>query len=103
MRAVYSRKYNDVLMVNDLYRHTFLGTREFKLNVSVHNSHQEIHRRSFCVLACHSRALRPCVSDVVFNARQVANWGLPLAAISDLGKSEEIISGTMTGTMMAYS
>jgi hypothetical protein len=34
---------------------------------------------------------------------KVANWGLPLAAITDLGRSEEIISGTMTGTMMAYS
>ncbi|KAF8321189.1 UPF0041-domain-containing protein [Clavulina sp. PMI_390] len=33
----------------------------------------------------------------------VANWGLPLAALSDLNKSEEIISGTMTGTMIAYS
>ncbi|GJJ13778.1 hypothetical protein Clacol_008035 [Clathrus columnatus] len=31
----------------------------------------------------------------------VANWGLPLAALSDLQKNEEIISGTMT-TALAY-
>jgi len=33
----------------------------------------------------------------------VANWGLPLAAISDLKKDEEFISGTMTTTLAAYS
>jgi len=33
----------------------------------------------------------------------VANWGLPLAALSDLRKDEEIISGTMTTAMAAYS
>ena len=80
-----------------------MGTREFKLNLSVYSSHQEVHHRSFCVFASRSRTLRPYALGGVFNARQVANWGLPLAAISDLGKSEEIISGTMTGTMMAYS
>ncbi|TIA91939.1 hypothetical protein E3P99_00873 [Wallemia hederae] len=33
----------------------------------------------------------------------VANWGLPLAALADLNKDEEIISGTMTATMVVYS
>ncbi|EIM23259.1 UPF0041-domain-containing protein [Wallemia mellicola CBS 633.66] len=33
----------------------------------------------------------------------VANWGLPLAALADLRKDEEIISGTMTATMVVYS
>jgi len=33
----------------------------------------------------------------------VANWGLPLAALSDLRKDEEIISGTMTSAMASYS
>jgi len=51
-------------------------------------------------------AKSPAARDYFFSTHfwgPVANWGLPLAAISDLGKSEEIISGTMTGTMMAYS
>jgi hypothetical protein len=33
----------------------------------------------------------------------VANWGLPLAALSDLKKDEEFISGTMTTTLACYS
>jgi len=33
----------------------------------------------------------------------VANWGLPLAAIADLRKDEEVISGTMTTTLACYS
>jgi len=33
----------------------------------------------------------------------VANWGLPLAAITDLGKDEEMISGTMTSALACYS
>ncbi|KAF8640820.1 hypothetical protein AX17_000469 [Amanita inopinata Kibby_2008] len=33
----------------------------------------------------------------------VANWGLPLAAISDIRKDEELISGTMTTTLTFYS
>ncbi|KAF8140276.1 hypothetical protein EV363DRAFT_1152355 [Boletus edulis] len=33
----------------------------------------------------------------------VANFGLPLAAISDLGRDEEVISGTMTATLTCYS
>jgi len=33
----------------------------------------------------------------------VANWGLPLAAIADLKKDEEIISGPMTSAMVLYS
>jgi hypothetical protein len=34
---------------------------------------------------------------------QVANWGLPIAAIADLKKDEEVISGTMTSALAAYS
>lgn len=34
---------------------------------------------------------------------QVANFGLPLAAIADLSKDEEVISGTMTATLAFYS
>ncbi|KAH8997282.1 hypothetical protein EDB92DRAFT_1404172 [Lactarius akahatsu] len=33
----------------------------------------------------------------------IANWGLPLAAIADLKKDEEVISGTMTSALAAYS
>ncbi|KAG8974792.1 pyruvate transporter mpc1, partial [Tulasnella sp. 427] len=34
----------------------------------------------------------------------VANWGLPIAAMSDLvGKDEEFISGSMTTTLAVYS
>jgi len=33
----------------------------------------------------------------------VANWGLPLAAIADLKKDEEVISGSMTSALAAYS
>ncbi|QRV89380.1 mitochondrial pyruvate carrier 1 [Ceratobasidium sp. AG-Ba] len=33
----------------------------------------------------------------------VANWGLPLAALSDLAKDEEVISGTMTTALASYS
>jgi len=33
----------------------------------------------------------------------VANWGLPLAALSDLKKDEEVISGTMTTALTCYS
>jgi hypothetical protein len=35
---------------------------------------------------------------------QVANWGLPLAAISDvINKDEEFISGVMSPTLATYS
>ncbi|TRM66294.1 hypothetical protein BD626DRAFT_487342 [Schizophyllum amplum] len=33
----------------------------------------------------------------------IANWGLPLAAIADLSKDEDVISGTMTTALMSYS
>ncbi|KAF9270201.1 UPF0041-domain-containing protein [Marasmius fiardii PR-910] len=33
----------------------------------------------------------------------VANWGLPLAAIADLSKDEEVISGSMTTALGCYS
>ncbi|KAF8198967.1 UPF0041-domain-containing protein [Pholiota molesta] len=33
----------------------------------------------------------------------VANWGLPLAALADLKKDEEMISGTMTTALACYS
>jgi hypothetical protein len=33
----------------------------------------------------------------------VANWGLPLAAIADLKKDEEVISGSMTTALACYS
>jgi len=33
----------------------------------------------------------------------VANWGLPLAALADLKKDEELISGTMTTALACYS
>ncbi|KAI0932166.1 hypothetical protein AcW1_000641 [Taiwanofungus camphoratus] len=33
----------------------------------------------------------------------VANWGLPLAALSDLRKDEDVISGAMTTALAAYS
>ncbi|KAG0051880.1 hypothetical protein BGZ90_006650 [Linnemannia elongata] len=33
----------------------------------------------------------------------VANWGLPLAAIADIKKDPEMISGNMTGALTVYS
>jgi len=33
----------------------------------------------------------------------VANWGLPLAAIADLSKDPEVISGPMTTALGSYS
>ncbi|KAM5536216.1 hypothetical protein V8D89_010115 [Ganoderma adspersum] len=33
----------------------------------------------------------------------VANWGLPLAALADLSKNEEVISGPMTTALASYS
>jgi len=33
----------------------------------------------------------------------VANWGLPIAALSDIRKDEEMISGIMSPTLAAYS
>ncbi|THH11197.1 hypothetical protein EW145_g784 [Phellinidium pouzarii] len=33
----------------------------------------------------------------------VANWGLPLAALADLVKDEEVISGSMTTALACYS
>ncbi|KAG9329860.1 hypothetical protein JZ751_028845 [Albula glossodonta] len=33
----------------------------------------------------------------------VANWGLPIAALSDMKKSPEIISGRMTFALTCYS
>ncbi|KAL4243502.1 Mitochondrial pyruvate carrier [Abortiporus biennis] len=33
----------------------------------------------------------------------VANWGLPLAAIADLRKDEDVISGAMTTALASYS
>jgi len=33
----------------------------------------------------------------------VANWGLPLAAIADLKKDEDVISGSMTTALAMYS
>ena len=33
----------------------------------------------------------------------VANWGLPLAALADLKKNPELISGNMTFALMGYS
>lgn len=33
----------------------------------------------------------------------VANWGLPLAAIADIKKDPQMISGNMTGALTVYS
>ncbi|KAH9982917.1 hypothetical protein BGW80DRAFT_1265643 [Lactifluus volemus] len=48
----------------------------------------------------------PAARDYFFSTHfwgPVANWGLPLAALSDLKKDEELISGTMTSALAAYS
>jgi hypothetical protein len=34
---------------------------------------------------------------------QVANWGLPIAALADIQKDETMISGVMSPTMAGYS
>lgn len=39
----------------------------------------------------------------IIHSFQVANWGLPLAALADLRKDEEVISGTMTTALGLYS
>ncbi|KAK7494752.1 hypothetical protein BaRGS_00013879 [Batillaria attramentaria] len=50
-----------------------------------------------------------CAHDVVVNTGSVhfwgpvANWGLPLAALADLKKDPEIISGNMTAALAVYS
>ncbi|KAF8979345.1 pyruvate transporter mpc1 [Entomortierella lignicola] len=33
----------------------------------------------------------------------IANWGLPLAAMADIKKDPEMISGNMTGALTIYS
>ncbi|EOR04110.1 hypothetical protein E3P77_00055 [Wallemia ichthyophaga] len=53
-----------------------------------------------------SWAKSPAAREYFFSTHfwgPVANWGLPLAALADLRKDEEIISGTMTATMVVYS
>lgn len=50
-----------------------------------------------------SQSLPPSADRVSLPSSQVANFGLPLAAISDLNKDEEVISGTMTATLAVYS
>ena len=45
----------------------------------------------------------PCADRAALPFFQVANFGLPLAAIADLNKDEEVISGTMTATLAFYS
>ncbi|KAH8100698.1 UPF0041-domain-containing protein [Cristinia sonorae] len=48
----------------------------------------------------------PAARDYFFSTHfwgPVANWGLPLAALADLRKDEEAISGAMTSALAAYS
>lgn len=45
----------------------------------------------------------PTLSESKSNILKVANWGLPLAAIADIRKDPEMISGTMSTTLAAYS
>jgi len=48
----------------------------------------------------------PSARDYFFSTHfwgPVANWGLPLAAIADLKKNEEVISGSMTTALACYS
>lgn len=47
--------------------------------------------------------LQVCLTICVQLVSQVANWGLPLAAMADLRKDEEVISGTMTTALALYS
>jgi len=57
-------------------------------------------------LACCARVLL-CRCHVLTQSTHfwgpVANWGLPLAALSDLKKDETLISSTMTPTLFLYS
>uniref|UniRef100_A0A8C4SJG4 Mitochondrial pyruvate carrier n=2 Tax=Erpetoichthys calabaricus TaxID=27687 RepID=A0A8C4SJG4_ERPCA len=56
------------------------------------------------LLACTSCS---CISYLNSSTRHfwgpVANWGLPIAAINDMKKSPEIISGRMTFALCCYS
>ncbi|UZJ54232.1 hypothetical protein CBS101457_003552 [Exobasidium rhododendri] len=46
----------------------------------------------------------PAARDYFFHFwGPVANWGLPLAAIADLKKNEDVISGSMTTALFSYS
>jgi len=48
----------------------------------------------------------PSARDYFFSTHfwgPVANWGLPLAALADLKKNEEVISGSMTTALGCYS
>ncbi|PWN26282.1 UPF0041-domain-containing protein [Jaminaea rosea] len=51
-------------------------------------------------------AKSPQARDYFFSTHffgPLANWGLPLAALADLSKDEEVISGTMTAALCSYS
>ena len=69
------------------------------------------HHFRLQLLTFSSQALTSGVQSVtstslpssLIHSFQVANWGLPLAALSDLRKDEEVISGTMTTTLALYS
>uniref|UniRef100_A0A4W4EP95 Mitochondrial pyruvate carrier n=1 Tax=Electrophorus electricus TaxID=8005 RepID=A0A4W4EP95_ELEEL len=50
----------------------------------------------------HLRSKESCIIHLHFWG-PVANWGLPIAAISDMKKSPEIISGRMTFALTCYS
>lgn len=58
-----------------------------------------LSRHSF-LGACPSSYIYPRPKYLFY---QVANWGLPLAAIADISKDEELISGTMTSALTCYS
>ncbi|CAO1635513.1 unnamed protein product [Jaminaea pallidilutea] len=48
----------------------------------------------------------PAARDYFFSTHfwgPVANWGLPLAALADLKKDEDVISGSMTAALASYS
>lgn len=70
-------------------------------------------RVELCLFSCFPMAstfftwLRsPAAREYFFSTHfwgPVANWGLPLAAIADLSKDEEMISGTMTTALACYS
>uniref|UniRef100_A0A3Q3KX68 Mitochondrial pyruvate carrier n=1 Tax=Labrus bergylta TaxID=56723 RepID=A0A3Q3KX68_9LABR len=54
-------------------------------------SQSKVHT-TFCIYVCVQHFWGP-----------VANWGLPIAAIADMKKSPEIISGRMTFALCCYS
>jgi hypothetical protein len=82
-------------------REYFFSSSQDLLAFSCHVFLTSLLRHSFLGTSQSLRA--PPLIVLYYPFFQVANFGLPLAAIADLRKDEEVISGTMTATLAFYS